>query len=161
MVDNLVIRKCDVKDESAFVKLNLDFMKEVMEENPYWTSLKMPTEEAMRAIFREALRMPESILIFVAEVDGEVVGYTNTWTVYSIWSGGKTLTIDDLYIAVPYRRSGIGKKIMEYLMEFAELNGYRRVQLHAEMANEKAHNLYRKLGFVEEEMLFFMKPIEF
>jgi ribosomal protein S18 acetylase RimI-like enzyme len=161
MLDNLIIRKCDEKDKSAFIKLNLNFMKETMDENPYWTSLKIPTEEEMENVFKAALSMPEHIMIFVSEVDDEVVGYANTWTNYSIWSRGKTLTVDDLYIAAPFRRNGIGEKMMEYLIEFAKQNGYRRVQLHAELTNDRAHNLYRKLGFVEEEIVFFMKQIEF
>ncbi len=160
MLGNLTIRKCDKRDESAVVKLNLNFMQEVMAENPYWTSLEIPTEEEMKNILREALTMPENILIFVGEIDGNVIGYANTWTVYSIWSRGKSLTIDDLYIALPYRKNGIGQKMMEYLMSFAKENGYRRVQLHAELNNERAHSLYRKLGFSEEEIMFFMKQIE-
>jgi ribosomal protein S18 acetylase RimI-like enzyme len=161
MLDNLIIRKCNEKDKSAFIKLNLNFMKETMDENPYWTSLKIPTEEEMENVFKEALSMPEHIMIFVSEVDDEVVGYANTWTDYSIWSRGKILTVDDLYIAAPYRRNGIGEKMMEYLIEFTKQNGYRRVQLHAELTNDRAHSLYRKLGFVEEDIMFFMKQIEF
>ncbi|SNS72416.1 hypothetical protein SAMN05446037_101882 [Anaerovirgula multivorans] len=84
MLDNLLIRECNAKDESAFIKLNLTFMQEVMAENPYWTSLKMPTEEEMRNVFKEALSMPEHIQIFVGEIDGEVIGYANTLMVYSI-----------------------------------------------------------------------------
>jgi ribosomal protein S18 acetylase RimI-like enzyme len=159
MLGNIIIRKCETKDESAFVKLNLDFMQEILSTNPYWTSLKIPTEEEMKNILREALSMPEHILIFVCEVDGEVIGYANTCTTYSIWSRGKALTIDDLYITSSYRRSGIGEQLMEYLMGFAKHNGYKRVQLHAELNNEKAHNLYRKLGFSEEEIMFFMKRV--
>jgi GNAT superfamily N-acetyltransferase len=160
MLENLIIRECNANDESAFVKLNMGFMQEVMAENPYWTSLKMPTEEEMKNIFREALSMPNHILIFVGEIDGQLIGYANTWTVYSIWSMGKALTIDDLYIALPYRKKGIGGKIMEYLMSFAKENGYKRVQLHAELNNHWAHRLYRKLGFSEEEIMFFMKKVE-
>ncbi|MCB2311906.1 GNAT family N-acetyltransferase [Clostridium tagluense] len=161
MIGTPIIRKCDAEDESSFVKLNLHFMQEVMAENPYWTSLKIPTEKEMKSMFREALIMPEHILIFVVEVDGEVIGYANTWTAYSIWSRGKALTIDDLYIFSHYRRSGIGEELMKYLIEFAKQNGYKRVQLHAELNNERAHSLYRKLGFSEEEIIFFMKQVEF
>jgi GNAT superfamily N-acetyltransferase len=156
---NLIIRECNAKDELAFVKLNLAFMQEIMAENPYWTSMKIPTEQEMRIIFKEALSMPEYILIFVAEVDGEVIGYANTWTVYSIWARGKTLTIDDLYVAPANRGSGIGEKIMKYLIGFTEHNGYKRVQLHTELANERARGLYRKMGMIEEEMMFFMKLV--
>lgn len=159
MLNNINIRKCEIKDESAFIKLNLDFMKEVFSVNPYWTTLKISSEEEMKDTFREALSMPEHILIFIVEIDGKVIGYVNTWTVYSIWSKGKALTIDDLYIEESFRNNGIGERVMEYIFQFAEQNGYKRVQLHAELDNEKAHNLYKKLGFTNEEILFFMKKI--
>ncbi|SNS72388.1 Acetyltransferase (GNAT) family protein [Anaerovirgula multivorans] len=70
------------------------------------------------------------------------------------------MAIDDLYIAVPYRGRGNGKRMMEYLTKFAEHKGYKRIQLHAELSNERGHNLYRKIGFNEEEMMFFMKQVE-
>lgn len=158
-MNNLIIRRCEEKDEFEYVGLNLNFMKDVMEENPYWDSLKMPTEEEMRKTFREALGKSDHLMIIVAEKDGKVIGYANTWTVYSIWSMGKALTVDDLYVIPYYRRSGVGIKIMEFLIDYAERNKYKRVQLRAEKANEKAHNLYRRLGLGEEEMLFFMKKL--
>lgn len=158
-MNNISIRKCEIKDESAFIKLNLSFMQEVLSVNPYWTTLKIPNEEEMKGTFRGALSMPEHILIFVVEIDGKVIGYANTLTVYSIWSRGKALTIDDLYIEESFRRNGIGERVMEYIFQFAEQNGYNRVQLHAELDNEKAHNLYKKLGFTQEEIMFFMKKI--
>jgi len=160
MTKELIIRKCEEKDGNDFVRLNLEFMKEALLENPYWTALKMPSEEELLEVFFEALKTPEQIQIFIGEVDGTVVGYTNTWTVFSIWSRGKGLTVDDLYIASEYRRFGYGEKIMEYLSDYAMENGYKRVQLHAEMDNVRAHSLYRKLGFSEEEILFFMKKLE-
>ncbi len=49
---------------------------------------------------------------------------------------------------------------MNYIVEYAKDHDYKRVQLHAEMDNEKAHNLYRGLGFNEEEMLFFMRKLD-
>lgn len=159
MLNKINIRKCELKDESEFIRLNLKFMEETLSANPYWTTLKMPTEEEMKNTFREALTMPENISIFVVEVDGKVIGYANVWTVYSIWSRGKTLTIDDLYIEEAFRRSGIGESVVKYIFQFAEENGYKRVQLHAELDNEKAHKLYEKLGFTGEEMKFFMKKI--
>lgn len=160
MIDNLIIRECEEQDESEYVKLNLEFMRYVMKENPYWNSLNIPTEEEMRKTFSDALKTPEYIKIIIAEVHGKIVGYANTWTVYSIWSKGKALTIDDLYVADYYRRNGVGKEIMRYLIEYAEKNNYRRIQLHTEIDNKNAHKLYKNLGFNEEEVLFFMKKFD-
>lgn len=159
MAGNLIIRKCEIQDESAFVRLNLEFMKESLIEDPFWTSVELPTQKEMQSIFREALRMHEYITIFVAEVDGEVVGFANTWIVYSIWAGGMMMTIDDLFIAASHRGSGNGQKMMAHLVNFAEQNNYKRIQLHSGINNKRAHSLYGKMGFIEEETMFFMKTL--
>lgn len=159
MLENLRIRACSELDEPALIRLNLAFMRETMASNPYWTCLALPSEAEMGRILREALATPERIRIFIAEAGGEVVAYANTWTVYSIWSGGKTLIIDDLYVEASHRKSGVGEQVMAHLIEHAREQQYRRVQLQAEPDNHRAHGLYRKLSFQEEPMLFFMKPL--
>lgn len=159
MTGDLIIRTCLPQDEQAFVGLNLAFMRETMASNPYWRALDLPSTEDMGRVFREALEAPESIQIFIAEMDGEVIGYANTWKTYSIWSGGRILIIDDLYMAASHRKSGIGEKIMRFLITYAQERQFKRVQLHAELDNHKAHRLYRKLSFQEEEMLFFMQRL--
>lgn len=160
MIGNPVIRKCVATDESAFVSLNLAFMSESFTEDPFWASTKLPTEEEMENIFREALRMPEYICIFVIECDDVVIGYANTWLVFSIWSRGLTMTIDDLFVTSAYRGMGLGEKMMSYLIDFSRQNGYTRIQLHSGLDNQRAHNLYKKMGFIEEETLFFMKNLK-
>jgi GNAT superfamily N-acetyltransferase len=159
VADNLVFRACTEKDRAALVRLNLEFMQEAMAANPYWMELNQPSAEKMERIILNALAMPESIRIFVAELDGEIVGFANTWTVFSVWSGGKALTIDDLYVALPHRMSGIGKFIMEQLTQYAKTHDYKRLQLHAELDNHKAHKLYKMLDFKEENVFFFMKSL--
>jgi ribosomal protein S18 acetylase RimI-like enzyme len=159
MIRNVIIRPCKLKDEEAYVRMNLDFMLSVIEAHPYWDSLKIPTEDEMKQVFREAIAAPEQIMITIAEHEGKMIAYSNTWTVYSIWSMGKAMTIDDIYVLPNYRRNGVSKKIMDYLVSYAQENNYKRIQLHAEIDNEKAHNLYRHLGFIEEDMIFFMKLV--
>jgi ribosomal protein S18 acetylase RimI-like enzyme len=159
MAENLVIRACTTKDEAAFIRLNTEFMQEAMTANPYWGTLGVPSPEEMGRIFREALAARETIQVFLAEVNGKPVGYANTWTVYSVWSGGLAFIVDDLYIAPDYRNRGIGEDLMKYLIHYAQERNYRRIQLHAESNNHTAHGLYRKLSFQEEEILFFMKRI--
>ncbi|MEA4988081.1 MAG: hypothetical protein VB095_08480, partial [Anaerovorax sp.] len=55
MFDQLMIQPCKLEDEEFYVKLNLDFMKAVKEEHPYWDSLKLPSEDEMKKTFKEAL----------------------------------------------------------------------------------------------------------
>lgn len=159
MSDQIIVRPCTLDDVDGYAEMNLAFMKEVMDEHPYWDTLKMPDIEEMRETIQEAMANPDQIMLTLAEVNGQVAAYANSWTVYSIFSMGKALTVDDLYVLPEYRKLGVGISVMNYLFKYAEDNGYKRVQLHAETDNNRAHQLYWKLGFAEEDMLFFMKKI--
>ncbi len=157
MPDQLQMRRCEGRDEDGYVRLNLEFMDDVKGGSDYWGAIQTPTADQLRRVFREILRMPETMQVFVAELKGEVVAYVNAYTVYSVWSLGKALTIDDLYVDARFRGQGIGRALMEFTEAFAWEQGYKRVQLHAEMKNVGAHRLYLDLGYEAEDMVFFMK----
>jgi ribosomal protein S18 acetylase RimI-like enzyme len=72
---------------------------------------------------------------------------------------GKSLIVDDLYISREFRNKGYGKRAMDYLINYALSNGFKRIQLNAEKDNIIAQTLYKKLGFVDEDMVFFMKKL--
>jgi ribosomal protein S18 acetylase RimI-like enzyme len=100
-----------------------------------------------------------NIKIFIIEKDNIVMGYANTWCVYSIWTMGKTLIIDDLFISKEFRNNGYGKREMNCLIDYSVSNGFKRIQLNAEKDNIIAQTLYKKLGFDGQDMVFFMKKI--
>ncbi|MFT5872831.1 MAG: ribosomal protein S18 acetylase RimI-like enzyme [Clostridium sp.] len=139
--------------------MNLDFMELVRKEHPYWDNLKFPSEDEMREVFNQAISSPNDIKIFIIEHDNIIMGYANTWDVYSVWTMGKSLIIDDLYICKEFRNKGYGKRVMNYLIDYAKSNVFKRIQLSAEKDNIIAQTLYKKLGFDDEDMVFFMKRI--
>lgn len=155
--NNLVIRDCEVKDKKAYIKMNLEFMESVRKEHPYWENLKLPSEDEMREVFYQAMSSPNDIKIFIIEKDNNLIGYVNTWCVYSVWTMGKSLIIDDLYITKEFRNNGYGKKAMNYLIDYSLSNGFKRIQLNTEKNNIIAQTLYKELGFDGENMMFFMK----
>ena len=160
MPTQIQIRPCGPEDEAAFIQMNLQFIQEVRASNPYWDTLAVPGAADLGRVFREALACPEGIRIFIAELDGAVVGYANTWTVYSIWAGGKALILDDLYVDQACRNLGVGRRMLAFLADHARAQGFRRLQLHAETDNVKAHKLYREMGFQDEAMRFFVRPLQ-
>jgi GNAT superfamily N-acetyltransferase len=156
----LRVRHCEARDEEAYIRLNLAFMEAVKQGSAYWSSIPASTAPQMRKVFGEIMALQESMQIFVAELDGIVVGYANAYTVYSVWSRGKALTIDDLYVEAGHRGAGIGRALMEHIDAFAAANGYKRIQLHAEVKNTGAQKLYLSLGFEAEDMRFFLKRLD-
>ena len=88
-----------------------------------------------------------------------IIGYVNTWDVYSVWTMGKSLIIDDLYISKEFRNNGYGKRVMNYLINYAISSDFKRIQLSSEKDNIIAQTLYKKIGFADEDMVFFMKKL--
>jgi len=158
-MNSVIIRECNLQDKKDYWKLNLQFMDEVREKNPYWQSICNPTQEEMDFVFKYILNNPQSIKVFLAIFDEMVVGYANIFMNFSVWSKGIALSIDDLYVNPQFRGKKIGSKIMSEIEDYARKNKYKRLQLHAEMDNESAHGLYRRLGFHDEEMLYFKKDL--
>lgn len=66
------------------------------------------------------------------------------------WIGG-------MGVAQAYRRQGIGRLLMNRLLESARGLGLRRVQLEVISQNEAAHTLYLSLGFVDLRRLLILE----
>ena len=56
--------------------------------------------------------------------------------------------IDRLMIAEPYRGKGHGRAALQLILEEAQAQGYRAVELSTDPANAKAIHLYESVGFV-------------
>lgn len=154
---NIIVREAVDKDKTKYGELNLMFMNEVMEENPYWRKIGLPKLSEMEETFLEAINGEGNIIIFVAELEGEIVGYINAYKFYSIWSRGNAMDIDDLYVSPLHREKKAATALMNYALKYVEDNGFKRIQLIAEPDNYKAHGFYEKLGFEMKDMKFFLK----
>ena len=59
--------------------------------------------------------------------------------------------IKRMYVRPQHRRKGIGKLLLEHLLDAATEAGYSKVWLDSAKFMEKAHSLYRSAGFEEIE----------
>jgi ribosomal protein S18 acetylase RimI-like enzyme len=66
---------------------------------------------------------------------------------WSLKFGGKALWIEELYVTPDYRRGGIGRELVDLVLDFAEENGFRGIDLEAYQGNAPASILYRTMGF--------------
>jgi len=104
--------------------------------------------EEEKAWINNHLNDPNSILL-IAELDNKVIGLLD----FSAKSKKKIAHIGELGISVhpSYQGIGIGQKITESFLEWAIKNDQvEKVFLNVFATNERAINLYKKLGFVEE-----------
>ena len=81
------------------------------------------------------------------EPGGEAVGLVLANLNYSLKFAGRSLWIEELYVTPSARRRSLGRLLVEHLLDWAEDNDVRGVDLEAYQGNTSASVLYRSLGF--------------
>lgn len=79
----------------------------------------------------------------VAEIDGQIVGMTLFFMMYSSWRG-KMLYLDDFVVNESYRRYGVGQMLFDAFIEEGQKRGCRLVKWQVLDWNEPALQFYRK-----------------
>lgn len=85
----------------------------------------------------------------VAESSEGIAGMALFFMAYSTWKG-KMLYLDDLVVSEPYRRSGIGGRLFEAVLEVGRRRGCRLVKWQVLDWNEPALAFYRKYDAIIE-----------
>ena len=75
----------------------------------------------------------------------EIIGFASYFFAYFSWSG-KALWLDDLYIQVPYRNQGIGKRLFSAVKEIAIGEKCRTLRWQVSKWNTPAISFYLKSG---------------
>ena len=96
-----------------------------------------------RSAFEEELAQNRLARYIVAEEDGQVVGYAGMWLVIN------EAHVTNVAVSGSRRGEGIGRLLMETLMELARENGMGSMTLEVRVSNMVARHLYETLGFAE------------
>lgn len=115
-------------------------------------SFSMPWSEKS---FEEALDNPNAFYV-VAEEEGRVAGYCGAYLILD------EADVNQVAVDSSRRNQGIGKKLMEALLERLEQAGASAVTLEVRKSNQTAIALYESLGFATEGIRknFYEKPVE-
>ncbi|TVX78656.1 GNAT family N-acetyltransferase [Peribacillus simplex] len=142
-----MIRTGELEDAEAV----LDVQNSVISEGEYFIALSEEfnkTPEQQRDWIRRLLEN-ERETIFVAEINGEVIGWIGFQS-----ENRKRMSHKGSFgmmIRKNYRGKGIGKELIKALLEWAEANPFiEKVSLGVFSTNQRAISLYKKMGFVEE-----------
>ena len=150
-------RRCEEKDADLWVKLNREFIAFENQDDDLWNGIGQTSDQRFAQTFEEALASPELISLLLFEEDGEAAGFANVVTLFSVWSHGKALYLDDLFIREEHRGKGYGRKALEYIEAFAKEQGFKRIQFHSETTNPGAREFYTAIGYMPVEMYSYVK----
>jgi len=93
----------------------------------------------------------KNIVRFVGIIEEEIVGYGFLWNLNNDFPSLGICIRDD------FQGKGIGKGLMEYLINFAKKKDKKGLILTVYKDNEKAFSLYKKFGFEIERVIYSMK----
>ncbi len=144
---NIIIRRAKKSDTDDINRLLYEVHKVHSDARPdiFKVGGKKYTESELEAIISDDKRP-----IFVAEESGKVLGYA--FCIYKRFINDnsltdiKTLYIDDLCVDEEARGKHIGKKLYEYVLDYASHNGFYNVTLNVWADNAGAVKFYEKLG---------------
>ena len=104
--------------------------------------------EAYAAAFDEITADAHQQLL-VGEVDGAVVATAQvTWVRHMTYVGGLMCVVESVRVRSDLRGSGLGRRLMEYVVEAARDRGAVRVERTTNARHERAQQFYKNLGFV-------------
>jgi ribosomal protein S18 acetylase RimI-like enzyme len=138
-MSNFRVRRADESDASKLVVLAREFIQ------------GKATDEERLSILEIALRDPDYEL-WVAEVDGEIVGLIDLWIIHDFCHGGKLSYIQNLYVTPEYRGLGAGSQLLQKIIERAKEGGALEIHVVTEFDNERAIQLYKKHGLTKESL---------
>lgn len=98
--------------------------------------------------------------LFIAFINGEAVGFTQLYPIFSSISLRPALLLNDLYIAETARKMGIATALLNKAKEFGKQNNAGWLLLEAAFDNYNAQSLYEKNGWIKQTDFFFQFSLQ-
>ena len=132
-----------------------DHFRELSWEYLQWANARLDEEYGIQcdieSMLDETVREFDKFLppfgrLLFAEYKGQVVGLACMRKIRE-----DTVEIKRMYVQPAFRRKGIGRALLESLVENAREIGYPTIRLDSTRFMAEAHSLYRSVGFQEIE----------
>lgn len=106
--------------------------------------------EGAETFLRARLDKQDSV-IFVAERDGKLVGFTQLYPSFSSVSMKRLWILNDLYVDEASRSQGIGEGLLECAKAYAVETRAKGLILSTQKTNQIGQRLYQKSGYKQDE----------
>jgi ribosomal protein S18 acetylase RimI-like enzyme len=147
----MTIRLAIIADYHGVALLNFEIQQMHAEALPHL--FKPATDQNFTSAVFEAMLAQPDCSLYVAEADGNAVGYiylqvierAESWARYA----QRALYIHQLCVARSHRRQGHGKRLLEQAAAVASQHGIARIELDTWWFNVDARTFFKVYGFEE------------
>jgi ribosomal protein S18 acetylase RimI-like enzyme len=103
----------------------------------------------------EGLRNHPKSIVLLAQDTGVFVGLLTAFENFSTFTAKPMINIHDVFVFKAHRGKGVGRKLMNAIIDEAKRRQCSRITLEVRKDNLNAQNLYCSLGFEEAEQGMF------
>jgi GNAT superfamily N-acetyltransferase len=112
------------------------------------------SDEQTELSWQRLLHSEDGLHAIVAELDGKLVGLAHHFWTPSTWQPNKDLYLEDLFVSPAARGAGVGRALIEALIDICLKAGGSKVHWQTHHSNKTAIALYEKLGKQSEFIVF-------
>lgn len=103
----------------------------------------------------------DSVIFVALDTQGHGLGFCQLYPTFSSISACSILVLSDLYVTQHARCVGLGRRLMNCVLEYAYANRITSITLETHKNNQQAQALYESLGFVlDKEFLTYSLDVE-
>jgi len=145
----MIIRQARISDMDELVVL----LKDLFSIEDDFTF----SESIQRRGLRMMIRDQRNGCVIVAEKNQKVIGMCSAQLLVSPAEGGRVALVEDMVVARPFRREGIGKMILLSIEKWASEQNAKRLQLLADQDNIPALRFYEKMAWTTTKLICLRK----
>lgn len=149
----MIVREARITDMPSL----LDFQLKMALETENVQLEIQPLTQGMQRLLKD----PGKGKYYVAEESGEVIGCLMTTYEWSEWRCGTILWIQSVYVAAPWRKKGVFKRMYQHIHQLvSEDHELKGIRLYVDKTNQTAQQVYSGLGMNGDHYTVFewMKP---
>lgn len=135
---NVVVRRATPDDAATMLRL----IRALAE----YEKLEPPDRDAEERLVKDAFCEKPRFEVWLAEVDGQAVGYAFLLETYSTFLARPTLYIEDIFVLPDYRGSGVGHALFRKCVELAKERRCGRIEWVTLDWNVTAQNFFKRYG---------------
>lgn len=143
------VRRYEDADRSAVLALAPRLAEGVAPWRPVDGVLAAVTGWVFEALERSA--EPDRFVLVAEHTDGGIAGFVSGEH-RTHWSGQPQLYVGELVVAPHSERRGVGRALMDAVVDHAQQYGLAAITLDTGAANADARAFYSRLGFAEEDV---------
>ncbi|MEW9053130.1 MAG: GNAT family N-acetyltransferase [Neobacillus sp.] len=136
---NVVVRRANVEDIQSLKGLMFQYIVDFYKK-------PRPAEEDLTGLIQHLQNNPASGLQFVAEKDGELVGFATLYFTFSTLQVKKAAILNDLFVSPEARGLKVGENLFQTCLAYIRENGYAYMTWETAKDNVVAQSLYNKSG---------------